>query len=425
MDSKALATLLSGNKYLLLQGPMGPFFSDLSEWLEFLGREAVNVVFNGGDRRYSRKREYLLYQQTAKEFPTWLKGTRQEYDFDTIVCFGDCRPLHQAAKRWAQAKGVRFFAFEEGYLRPHYITLEQNGVNAYSSLPREAEFYRSLPKMTVPEIKQFKPSTASRYWHAAAYYIAGWTSRDEFPNYQHHKSFSPWYEARCWIRAAWRKKLYAFEQRNVLGQLQTELNQRYYLAILQVYNDSQIRSHSPYKDVRDYINEVMHSFAKKAPETEFLVFKHHPMDRGHRLYTPLIRQLGKKYGIAKRVIYVHDLPMPELLTHAKAVVTINSTAGISALIHNKPLKVMGNALYDIKGITYQGHLNQFWQTDFTPDMQLFKQFRLYLLENTQINAVYYGGYKHSKVAMADAQYQHQSTFVSLKLVMSYIKQQFL
>ena len=58
-----------------------------------------------------------------------------------------------------------------------------------------------------------------------------------------------------------------------------------------------------------------------------------------------------------------------------AVVTINSTAGISALIHNKPLKVMGNALYDIKGLTYQGHLHQFWQADFKPDMKLFKKFR--------------------------------------------------
>lgn len=50
---------------------------------------------------------------------------------------------------------------------------------------------------------------------------------------------------RCWARAAWRKKLYAFQQRNVLQQLQTRLDQRYYLAILQVYNDSQIRQHSP------------------------------------------------------------------------------------------------------------------------------------------------------------------------------------
>ena len=417
MDSKALTTLLSGKKYLLLQGPMGPFFSDLAQWLESLGREAVNVVFNGGDRRYSRKREYRLFQQTPKEFPTWLKETWQDYDFDTIVCFGDCRPLHQAAKRWAQAKGVRFLAFEEGYLRPHYITLEQNGVNAYSSVPREAEFYRNLPPMTMPDIEQIKPSSWKRVRHAITYYLAGWRYRHDFPKYRHHKSFSPWYEARCWTRAAWRKKVYAFRQRNVLQQLQTDLDQRYFLAILQVYNDSQIRNHSPYNDVRDYINEVMHSFAKKAPPTEFLVIKHHPMDRGHRLYGPLIRQLGKKYRINNRVIYVHDLPMPELLTHSKAVVTINSTAGISALIHNKPLKVMGRALYDIKGITYQGHLNQFWTSEFRPDSKLFNKFRIYLLINTQINAVIYCANKPQHVAHNSMPYN--SIFKNMELGVGY------
>ncbi|EFG7555445.1 capsular biosynthesis protein, partial [Escherichia coli] len=97
------------------------------------------------------------------------------------------------------------------------------------------------------------------------------------------------------------------------------------------------------------------------------------------------------------VIYVHDLPMPGLLRHAKAVVTINSTVGISALIHNKPLKVMGNALYDIKGLTYQGHLHQFWQADFKPDMKLFKKFRGYILMKTQLNAVYYGIFNFRKI----------------------------
>jgi len=87
---------------------------------------------------------------------------------------------------------------------------------------------------------------------------------------------------------------------------------------------------------------------------------------------------------------VHDLPMPRLLTHTKAVITINSTAGISALIHNKPLKVLGQALYDIKGLTYQGHLNQYWGAHFKPDTRLFKKFSKYLRVNTQINAVFYG-----------------------------------
>ncbi|MGK9173857.1 capsular biosynthesis protein [Yokenella regensburgei] len=390
MQNNTVKTLLAGKKYLLLQGPMGPFFNDVANWLETLEREAVNVVFNGGDRFYCRNRPYLTFTQTPKEFPAWLKETWKDYAFDTILCFGDCRPLHQAARAWAKSKGIRFLAFEEGYLRPHFITVEEGGVNAYSPLPRDAEFYRNLPELPPANVQELKPSARKRYFHAIWYYLVGWNYRHEFAKYRHHKSFSPWYEGKCWIRASWRKYWYGFKERNVIDTLRTTLDQRYYLAILQVYNDSQIRNHSPYADVRDYINDVMFSFSRKAPVDDVLVIKHHPMDRGHRLYGPLIKQLGKKYGITERVIYVHDLPMPELLTHAKAVVTINSTAGISALIHNKPLKVMGNALYDIKGMTYQGHLHQFWTADFQPDMKLFKKFRGYLLANTQINAVYYG-----------------------------------
>jgi capsular polysaccharide export protein len=48
---------------------MGPFFNDVANWLETLEREAVNVVFNGGDRFYCRNRHYLTYTQTPKEFP--------------------------------------------------------------------------------------------------------------------------------------------------------------------------------------------------------------------------------------------------------------------------------------------------------------------------------------------------------------------
>lgn len=105
MQGNALTVLLSGKKYLLLQGPMGPFFSDVAEWLESLGRNAVNVVFNGGDRFYCRHRQYLAYYQTPKEFPGWLRDLHRQYDFDTILCFGDCRPLHKEAKRWAKSKG--------------------------------------------------------------------------------------------------------------------------------------------------------------------------------------------------------------------------------------------------------------------------------------------------------------------------------
>ena len=162
MQGNALTVLLSGKKYLLLQGPMGPFFNDVAEWLESLGRNAVNVVFNGGDRFYCRHRQYLAYYQTPKEFPGWLRDLHRQYDFDTILCFGDCRPLHKEAKRWAKSKGIRFLAFEEGYLRPQFITVEEGGVNAYSSLPRDPDFYRKLPDMPTPHVENLKPSTMKR-----------------------------------------------------------------------------------------------------------------------------------------------------------------------------------------------------------------------------------------------------------------------
>lgn len=369
---------------------MGPFFNDVANWLETLGRQAVNVAFNGGDRFYCRKRRPLNFQKTLRDFPGWLTKIWQTYPFDTILCFGDSRPLHQIACAWAKTKGIRFLAFEEGYLRPHFITLEEGGVNAFSSLPRDPAFYHALPDRLMPQPRLLTPSVIERYKHAIWYYLVSWCYRHQFPDYTHHKSFCPWHEAYCWARAGWRRLWYSLKQCRIPGMLKTTLDKRYYLVILQVYNDSQIRHHSPYNDVRDYIKEVILSFSDNAPADTFLVIKHHPMDRGHRFYGRLIIRLSKTYGVMNRVIYVHDLPMPELLTYSKAVVTINSTAGISALIHNKPLKVMGNAIYDINGLTFQGELYEFWVADFIPDMKLFTKFRIYLQINTQINAVYYG-----------------------------------
>jgi capsular polysaccharide export protein len=113
------------------------------------------------------------------------------------------------------------------------------------------------------------------------------------------------------------------------------------------------------------------------------------MDRGHRLYSQLITQLSKVFDVVGRVIYVHDLPLPELLTNSKGVVTINSTVGISALIHGKPVKVMGDAFYDIDGITFNLKLNNFWLVDSAPKRELLKAFSRHLIENLQVNASFY------------------------------------
>ena len=63
---------------------MGTFFVMLPEWLESLGRNAVNVVFNGGDRFTAVIDNTRLLPDTEKEFPGWLRDLHRQYDFDTI-----------------------------------------------------------------------------------------------------------------------------------------------------------------------------------------------------------------------------------------------------------------------------------------------------------------------------------------------------
>ncbi|MDI7493791.1 capsular biosynthesis protein [Cronobacter dublinensis] len=389
MIRSALDTLLSGQKYLLLQGPMGPFFRHLGDWLESKGREARQVVFNGGDQFYARKGKSLAYRGVPDDFGAWLGATRGDWPFDTLVCFGDCRPLHQAARRWAQAQGIRFLVFEEGYLRPCFITLEENGVNGFSGLPREAAFYRGLPAMEPEKVKDIVPSFWLRARHACVYYLMACMTRRLFPGYLHHKIFSIRSEAYCWLKAGSRKIWYGINESRERNEIINKLSKNFDLVILQVFNDSQIIFHSKYNDINEYLYEVIHSFAKHANTERHLVIKHHPMDRGHRDYTNFIQHLAEEYNLEKRIHYIHDIPLPELIHNSHSVITINSTVGLSALIHRKPLKVMGNAFYDINGLTYQGSLESFWDTEYDMDHELFENFRKYLRKATQINAVYY------------------------------------
>jgi len=142
--------------------------------------------------------------------------------------------------------------------------------------------------------------------------------------------------------------------------------------------------------VRDFIREVVASFAASAHEEHHLVFKHHPMDRGQRDYRRLLNTLCEELGVAGRVHYVHDVHLPTLLRRSRGVVTINSTVGLSALYHYKPLKVMGRAMYDMEGLTYQGGLDQFWTAPSSFDRGQWRRFRAYMVTQTQLNGAFYG-----------------------------------
>jgi capsular polysaccharide export protein len=386
----SLLSLLRHRRPLLLQGPMGPFFARLADYLEAHGQQVYKVNFNGGDGLFFRRAGAVAYTGRPAEWPQWLETHLHSHRIDAIVLFGQTRPMHIAARKVAAQLGLPVYVFEEGYLRPDYVTLELGGVNGDSAVPKEPSVYRSLPTRPLPPATPTRQSFSSMMGYAVTYGLAANLMRWRYPFQQHHRSLNPLTEPFKWARGGWRKLVHAWTERHVLGQLTTaERSRQWFLLPLQVHNDSQILHHSPYPSVEVMIDEVMESFACHADSRDWLVIKHHPMDRAYRDYAAFIDERARAHGVSKRVLYVHDLHLPTLLKHARGVVTVNSTTGLQALFHGTPVLTLGDCFYAIPGLVSQKPLKSFWRSPSGVDAALFQRFRHYLVPHTQLNASFY------------------------------------
>lgn len=399
---------------LLLQGPMGPFFKRLSRDLEDRDDSVVyKINFNAGDWLFYRGKRTISYLGTLEQWPDFLAEKLTEWKIDRIYLFGDTRAYHQIAREVARRLSIKVGVFEEGYLRPWYVTLEEGGVNSRSSLPRDPDFYRKQAPTREQPAEPIRRAYCRMGWYANWYFIAGWLGRHKFLHYEHHRPFNPYHECFLWWRAGLRKYLYRVQQRGILGRLETELSGKYFLVPLQVYCDGQISTCENVSSAAAFIRRVIGSFVRNAPPGTLLVLKHHPLDRGYSNYKGLIQKLTQRYGCQDRVIYVHDLHLPTLLEHALGTIVINSTTALSSLFHNTPVIALGHTIYNMEGMTYQGKLDDFWQAPGTVDQQLFRKFRNYLLQTNQLNGNFYAlpasvasktGMDVQRLAMQDADY---------------------
>lgn len=386
MLSRGLAQF-KGKRVLLLQGPVGPFFARLTEDLRLVGAQVFKVNFNAGDWFFYRRGAFN-YRGTMEDWPKWLDDLIRRLNIDVVCLFGDCRPIHVAASLVLSQYKIESWVFEEGYVRPDYVTLERFGVNGYSRRSRDPDHYLDEP--VVPK----KQTVGNTYWAMVVcgfwYFTIGGLGKPWFRHYQHHRPMS-WLEGLPWLRSVWRKQWYQWVERDVQEQLTGSERVPFFLVPLQVYNDAQITNHSDFQAVEHFIEDTMQSFAQHAPADAWLVFKHHPMDRGYKDYAALIKRLTQQLGMGARVRYIHDQHLPTLLDHACGVVVVNSTVGLSALHHGAPIKVCGNAMYDIPGLSYQGTLDQFWLAapKAKPNSGLYNRFRNHLISKTQLNGSFY------------------------------------
>src|SRR5204862_6921169 len=129
-------------------------------------------------------------------------------------------------------------------------------------------------------------------------------------------------------------------------------------------------------------------FAAHADPRARLLFKSHPADNGVEAHGRHIAAAGDRCGIGERVLFADEGHFPSLIKRCCAVITVNSTGGLSAIESGRPTIVLGNALYDIPGLTHQGGLHGFWRAAELPDQDLFERFRALVMAETQINGAF-------------------------------------
>jgi len=406
----------ASKRVLLLQGPVGPFFWNLAKDLRSVGATVFKFNFNAGDWLFYPRKAHS-FRGDLTQWPEVLEAFIVRHRIDAVLLFGDCRPVHACVRSMTERLGCAFGVFEEGYLRPDHITFEPMGVNGHSHFEKRLALWlkqRAHQEDVPPRSHANGPATESwkkvgnSFWHSAMwgmlYFFAAWLGQWFWNNALHHRSMTvrdaPW-----WWLSYLRKFWYRRTEKDIEDRLLGDLRKKFFLAPLQVYNDAQIVVHSNYDFVTDFINHVLHSFSRAqalertngVPEggesiaDDVVVFKHHPMDRGHRNYANIIHLLARRHGLQGKVLYIHDQHLPSLLKSAKGVVLVNSTTGLSALGHGAPVKVCGNALYDLEGLTYQGKMRDFWfrAHQAIPDQEMLSRFRKALIECTQINGSFY------------------------------------
>ena len=379
-------------RFLFLQGPHGPWFHRLGRMLRAAGAEVWRVGFNLGDRAFWPGPGYIAFDAPQDQWPATCARLIDQHQITDLVLYGDTRPIHAKAVAEAKARGLTVHVFEEGYLRPYWVTYERDGSNGHSRL-----MDLSVPQMqaALARIDVDLPDTPATwgdmrqhmFW-GALYHGFVALGRQSYRNFRPHRALTVGQEFRLYLQRFLMMPLHRVERRLATGRIRRG-GFPYHLAILQLEHDASFRDHSPFASMTDFLALVMDGFARGAPRHHHLVFKAHPLEDGRVPLAFEIRRLAALHGLTDRVHFVRGGKLAQLLNDARSAVTVNSTAGQQALWRGVPLRSFGAAVFAKPEFVSQQPLEAFFAAPERPDTKSYRDYRHFLLETSQVVGGFY------------------------------------
>lgn len=361
--------------------------------LRAAGAETWRVGFNRGDRAFWFMPEsFIPYQGTLEGWPAAFEILIAEKAITDIVLYGDTRPIHAAAVRAAKAAGITVHVFEEGYLRPYWVTYERGGSNGNSRLmsltvPQMQTAIAALD-MELPDAPARWGDMRQHMFWGALYHWFVLSGFWDFRNFRPHRALTVQQEFWLYVKRLALLPLHRWERIAATFRIKHG-GFPYHLVLLQLEHDSSFQMHSPFKSMTEFLAVVMEGFAKGAAPHHHIVFKAHPLEDGRVPVAREIKRLAKQYGVSHRVHFVRGGKLAALLNHARSVVTVNSTAAQQALWRGLPLKTFGAAVYAKPEFVSTQPLSEFFTQPVRPDSRAYRDYRHYLLETSQVPGGFY------------------------------------
>ena len=379
-------------RYLMLQGPHGPFFAQLAQALEATGAPVHRVGFNAGDAYFWRQRAgYIAYTQPLDNWRDELGVIMSERATTDVILYGDTRPIHATAIKLAQARGIRVHVFEEGYLRPYWVSYERDGSNGHSELCKLsiAQMRQRLPVGGVAEEAPDHWGALRRHmFYGALYHFCVLVANRTYRRVARHRELSV--GAEFWLHL---KRLALLP---VHGAQRWRAQSRvfkggfaYHLVLMQLPHDANFIAHAPFAGIADFVRKIMVDFAQGAPAHHHLVFKAHPLDDGRENIRKVIAGAAQSCGLSARVHFIRGGKLGRLLDPAVSCVTVNSTAAQQALWRSVPLRAFGKSVYSKPELVSNQPLGMFFRNPAAPDHLAYLDYRSFLLATSQLPGSYY------------------------------------
>jgi capsular polysaccharide export protein len=355
-------------RFLFLQGPSSPLFAKIGKNLSARGFDVHRMNICMGDWMFWRGRMTTSYRGTLSAWPVFLAEFLDRHGITDMILLGEERPHHKIATELCRSRGIDVIVVEMGYLRPDWITLERGGMSANSHFPDDpAHILRAASTLPAPD---FTPRFSQRFVVDAAtdlvFNLSNVFLWFFYPHYRPHAIDHPLAEYAGWVRKLAFGGGARARSREVAERLRRDKTPCF-LFPLQLETDYQIRAHSPFSSQAEAIAMVMAAFAAGSDRDCHLVVKVHPLDNGLRDWARICADLAARYGVQSRMTFLHDGNLAGLIEGCRGVVTINSTVGLHALIADRPVKVLGAAIFDVDGLTDKQSLAEFFRNPKAPE----------------------------------------------------------